>query len=117
MMNLDVIDEFGCKNILYLMFESLSIYCLYQKRLVETMLFWRGLSSLKTSFWNSITVLKLLRALSNSSKRSSTIKIWYLNLCLLLQRARLCCSPFFSHRTFPHSNHVILLFFINLRMR
>ena len=29
--------EFGCRNILYLMFESLSIYCLYQKRLVETM--------------------------------------------------------------------------------
>ena len=31
------IYEFGCRNILYLMFESLSIYCLYQKRLVETM--------------------------------------------------------------------------------
>ena len=31
-----VIYEFGCRNILYLMFESLSIYSLYQKRLVET---------------------------------------------------------------------------------
>ena len=30
------IYEFGCRNILHLMFESLSIYCLYQKRLVET---------------------------------------------------------------------------------
>ena len=29
------ISEFGCGNILYLMPESLSIYCLYQKRLVE----------------------------------------------------------------------------------
>ena len=28
--------ELGCRNILYLIFESLSIYCLYQKRLVET---------------------------------------------------------------------------------
>ena len=64
------------------------------------MLLWRGLSSLKTSFWSSITVLKLLRALSNSSKRSSTIKIWYLNLCLLLQRASLCYSPFFSIELF-----------------
>ena len=33
------ICEFGCRNILYLMFESLSIYCLYQKRLVETMFY------------------------------------------------------------------------------
>ena len=31
-----VIYEFGCRNILHLMFESLSIYSLYQKRLVET---------------------------------------------------------------------------------
>ena len=30
------IYEFGCRNILYLMFESLSTYCLYQKRSVET---------------------------------------------------------------------------------
>ena len=28
--------EFGCKNTLYLMFESLSILSLYQKILVET---------------------------------------------------------------------------------
>ena len=27
--------EFGCRNILYLMFESFSIYYLYQKRLAE----------------------------------------------------------------------------------
>ena len=33
------IYEFGCRNILYLMFESLSIYCLYQKRLVEITIF------------------------------------------------------------------------------
>ena len=31
-----VIYEFGCRNILHLMFESLSIYSLCQKRLVET---------------------------------------------------------------------------------
>ena len=31
------IYEFGCRNILFFMFESLSIYYLYQKRLVETM--------------------------------------------------------------------------------
>ena len=30
------IYEFGCRNNLYLMFESLSIYFLYQKRLAET---------------------------------------------------------------------------------
>ena len=30
---------FGCRSSLYLMFKSLSIFCLYQKRLVETMLF------------------------------------------------------------------------------
>ena len=30
------IYKFGCRNISYLMFEPLSIYCLYQKRLVET---------------------------------------------------------------------------------
>ena len=29
------IFEFGCRNILYLLFESLYIYCLYQKRLTE----------------------------------------------------------------------------------
>ena len=28
--------EFGSRNILYLMLESLSVYCQYQKRLVET---------------------------------------------------------------------------------
>ena len=28
--------KFGCRNILYLMFELLSICCLYQKSLVET---------------------------------------------------------------------------------
>ena len=33
------IYEFGCRNILYLLFESLSIYCLYQKRLVEITIF------------------------------------------------------------------------------
>ena len=33
------IYEFGCRNILYLMFESLSIYCLYQKKLVEITIF------------------------------------------------------------------------------
>ena len=30
------IHELGCGSILYLMFELLSIYCLYKKRLVET---------------------------------------------------------------------------------
>ena len=30
------IYEFGCRNILYLIFESLSIYCLNQKRVVQT---------------------------------------------------------------------------------
>ena len=30
------IYEFGCLNIVYSMFELLSIYCLYEKRLVET---------------------------------------------------------------------------------
>ena len=29
------IFESGCRNILYLLFESLYIYCLYQKRLTE----------------------------------------------------------------------------------
>ena len=29
------IYKFGCRNIFYLMFEPLSIFCLYQKRLVE----------------------------------------------------------------------------------
>ena len=28
-------NEFGCRNILNLMFKLLSIYCLYQKRLAE----------------------------------------------------------------------------------
>ena len=31
------IFEFGCRSILYLIFESLSICCLYQKRLIKTM--------------------------------------------------------------------------------
>ena len=30
------IHEFGCRHILYLMFESLSIFCLYQNILAET---------------------------------------------------------------------------------
>ena len=30
------IYEFECRNILYLMFELLSVFCLCQKRLVET---------------------------------------------------------------------------------
>ena len=34
------ICEFGCRNILYLMFESFSIYFVYQKSLIETVLFW-----------------------------------------------------------------------------
>ena len=33
------ICEFGCRNILYLMFESFSIYFVYQKSLIETVLF------------------------------------------------------------------------------
>ena len=35
------------------------------------MLFWRGLSALKFLFWNPITVLKWLKALSQSSMSSS----------------------------------------------
>ena len=31
------IYKFECRNISYIMFEQLSIYCLYQKRLVETL--------------------------------------------------------------------------------
>ena len=33
---------FGCRSSLYQMFKSLSTFCLYQKRLLETMLFWRS---------------------------------------------------------------------------
>ena len=40
------IYEFWCRNILYLMLESLSIYCPNQKRFVETMLFWNSTAEL-----------------------------------------------------------------------
>ena len=39
LMRKSAIYEFGCRNIIYLMLESLPIYCLYQKRLVETICF------------------------------------------------------------------------------
>ena len=114
------ICELGCRNILYLMFESLSIYCLYQKRLVETICcseiekakhsiekckaekekpkkkevwvkhqcrndrWWRDIWSPQSTFdlwkkkirisWEEIIehhYLKILRALSKSSTRSS----------------------------------------------
>ena len=40
------IYDFWCRNILYLMLESLSIYCPNQKRFVETMLFWNSKAKL-----------------------------------------------------------------------
>ena len=40
------IYEFWCRNILYLMLESLSIHCPNQKRFVETMLFWNSKAKL-----------------------------------------------------------------------
>ena len=70
-----------------------------------------------SKFWKSITVLKLLRALSKYSTRSSD----HLNLVFKSVSAADTCSLMllailFFHQTFPHSNFVILLFFINLRM-
>ena len=41
------IYEFWCRNILYLMLESLSIHCPIQKRFVETMLFWNSKAKLR----------------------------------------------------------------------
>ena len=46
-----------------------------------------------SKFWNSITVLKLLRGYP-------IIWIWNLNLSLLLLRARLCCYPIYFSSNF-----------------
>ena len=94
------IYEFGCRSILYLIFELLYIFCLYQKTLVETICYseivkprtlLRKLKQRKKNTKNnSITVLKLLRVLSKSSTKSSHHLNSYLNLFLLLQPARTC---------------------------
>ena len=102
------IYEFGCRNILYLMFESLSIFSLYQKILVETIccseivkpntLLRKLRQRKKKTKNNSITVLKFLRAFSRSTTRSSH----YLNLVFESVPAFATCSHVF----------LVILFFI-----
>ena len=64
------------------MFESLSVYCLYQKGLVETICY-SGIVK------PNILVKKLKRR-----KKKRKKEVWV------------------KHRTFPHSNFVILLLFV-----
>ena len=140
--------EFGCINILYLMFESFSIYYLHQKRVAEAICYSKAKHPIEkikverkkqkerkevwvcvwnvnvkkaeggeicdhsnvrliyenlwamnlfytkctiSKFWNSITVLKLLKPLSKFSARSSDdLNLVFESLTLLLH-AHLCC--------------------------
>ena len=101
-----VIYEFGCRNILYLTFESLSTYSLVQERLVETICY------------SEIVKPNSKAKHRKSSTRTSDYLKQIFEAVPALQRARQCCQPVGFHRTFPHSNFVFfIVFFINLSMR
>ena len=106
------IYEFGCRNILYLMFELLSIYCLYQKRFVETISYSKKVKPSMTDDGEICGHLNL--RFINRRKISRVIRPikFGISICACCCNMLACVvSDFLFHQTFPHSNFVIWLLF------
>ena len=91
------IYEFGRRNILYFMFESLFISCLYQERLIETICY------------SEIVKPNILKKLKQRKKKRKKKEVWVKHQSLFCFHQ---CSHFFFfffHGTIQHSNFVIFV--------
>ena len=97
-----------------------NLHLIYGRKFLQfslrTSAYLHGFSALKSLFWDSITVLKLLTALSKSSTRlSDHLNMVFESVRVAATRST-CVSPFVFHGISRHSSAVVLLLlFISLR--